>query len=208
MARAVLSKSKYLAGLQCFKLLWHHYNAKDRIPPPDAATQALFDLGHQVGQFARRLFPGGIEVAWDEYGRGLKQSGDYLKKRKPLFEGGARSGTPIAGWTCFSPRRTGKNPARPGGILLTGHAGDVRHCEGAWGAELMRVRREFTLRAQPWPPSILYSERGTSGSGPLLWICSSLSSAGSGAASLLPMGYDSRLSRTSCTASRRAPDWT
>ena len=40
-----LSKSKYLAGLQCPKLLWTYYNAKDRIPEVDDQTQALFDQG-------------------------------------------------------------------------------------------------------------------------------------------------------------------
>ena len=27
-----LSKSKYIAGLQCSKLLWYNYNARDQIP--------------------------------------------------------------------------------------------------------------------------------------------------------------------------------
>jgi hypothetical protein len=50
-----LSKSKFLSGLQCPKLLWHGYNAKDRIPPPDAQTQAVFDQGHEVGSLAKKL---------------------------------------------------------------------------------------------------------------------------------------------------------
>ena len=41
-----LSKSKYLIGLQCLKLLWYNYNAKDKLPPTDAETQAIFDQGH------------------------------------------------------------------------------------------------------------------------------------------------------------------
>ena len=57
-----LSKSKFLSGLQCHKLLWHAYNAKDKIPPPDAQTQAIFDQGHEVGSPAKKLFPKGIEV--------------------------------------------------------------------------------------------------------------------------------------------------
>ena len=36
-----ISKSKFLWGLQCPKLLWTAYNAKDRIPEPDAARQAV-----------------------------------------------------------------------------------------------------------------------------------------------------------------------
>ena len=58
-----LSKSKYVAGLQCSKLLWYHYNAKEEIPAFDEATQALFDQGHEVGELARTLFPGGVDVA-------------------------------------------------------------------------------------------------------------------------------------------------
>lgn len=38
-----ISKSKFLWGLQCLKLLWTGYKAKDRIPEPDAARQAVAD---------------------------------------------------------------------------------------------------------------------------------------------------------------------
>ena len=57
-----ISKSKFLWGLQCPKLLWHAYNAKDLIPEPDAATQAIFEQGHEVGALAKQVFPGGVEV--------------------------------------------------------------------------------------------------------------------------------------------------
>ena len=50
-------------GLQCQKLLWFRYNAKDQIPAPDEATQAVFDQGTEVGEFARSLFPDGLVVA-------------------------------------------------------------------------------------------------------------------------------------------------
>jgi hypothetical protein len=83
-----LSKSKYLWGRQCRKLLWFAYNAKDQIPEPDAAQQAIFDQGHEVGALARQLFPGGIEV-----GQGivdietvLRLSQEATKQRRPMFE--------------------------------------------------------------------------------------------------------------------------
>ena len=60
-----ISKSKFLAGLQCPKLLWNAYNAKHLIPEPDAQTQAIFDQGHAVGQLAKQLYPGGIEIGGD-----------------------------------------------------------------------------------------------------------------------------------------------
>lgn len=43
-----ISKSKYLSGLQCSKLLWHNYHAKDVFPAVDAGQQAIFDQGRVV----------------------------------------------------------------------------------------------------------------------------------------------------------------
>ena len=43
-----LSKSTYLMGRQCSKLLWFRYNAKDQIPAYDEATQAIFDPSSTV----------------------------------------------------------------------------------------------------------------------------------------------------------------
>lgn len=88
MAKTFLSKSKYLAGLQCSKLLWHHYNAKEQIPAPDEATQAMFDQGHQIGELAKTLFPDGVEVAKGnlDFERVLRESEAAVKLRKPLFE--------------------------------------------------------------------------------------------------------------------------
>ena len=36
--KAGLSKSTFLMGRQCSKLLWFRYNAKDQIPAPDEST--------------------------------------------------------------------------------------------------------------------------------------------------------------------------
>ena len=88
----LLSKSKYLAGLQCAKLLWYHYNAKEKIPAPDEATEAIFEQGHLVGELAKSLFPGGMEVAKGtvDFARVLPESLDAVKLRKPLFEAAFR----------------------------------------------------------------------------------------------------------------------
>lgn len=83
-----ISKSKYLAGRQCDKLLWHYYNAKDRFPPIDDSTQAVFDQGHVVGELAQSLFPGGIEIGGDpkEIRAALESTQEHLPARRPLFE--------------------------------------------------------------------------------------------------------------------------
>ncbi len=59
---AHISKSRFLQGLQCPKLVWSACNAKHLFPEVDAALQAVFDQGHEVGSFAKRMFPDGIEI--------------------------------------------------------------------------------------------------------------------------------------------------
>jgi hypothetical protein len=83
-----LSKSKFVWGIQCKKLLWNAYHAKERIPPPDAQTQAIFDQGHEVGDLARRLFAGGIEVGFgvDDLNEVVLLSQEAIKARRPVFE--------------------------------------------------------------------------------------------------------------------------
>jgi hypothetical protein len=86
----LISKSKFLSGLQCHKLLWHHYRAKHLIPEPDAAQQAIFDQGHEVGELAKQLFPDGIEVAEGtrDFDEVLQRSQELVTARRPLLEAG------------------------------------------------------------------------------------------------------------------------
>ena len=61
----VISKSKFLEGLQCPKLLWYEYHRKKDFPKIDAATQAIFDEGRRVGEWAQKLYPDGIRIERD-----------------------------------------------------------------------------------------------------------------------------------------------
>jgi hypothetical protein len=87
-AMPFLSKSKFLSGLQCSKLLWTSVNAKGLIPGPDAQTQAIFDQGHEVGNLAKKLFTNAIEVGpgVDDLDELLRLSTVAVKSRRPLFE--------------------------------------------------------------------------------------------------------------------------
>lgn len=67
---AHLSKSRFVAGTQCHKLLW--WKVHDRDAPelqPDKVLQDLFDQGRQVGLLAQEQFPGGvlIDLPHDDY---------------------------------------------------------------------------------------------------------------------------------------------
>lgn len=54
-----LSKSKFLSGLQCHKRLYLEVFQPHLATPPDAGTQAILDMGTDVGELARRRFVGG-----------------------------------------------------------------------------------------------------------------------------------------------------
>ena len=64
-----LSKSKYLTGLQCPKLLWwtaHEPGAPELVP--DSAARFIMDEGVGVGEAAMAHFPGGvlIDIPYDQ----------------------------------------------------------------------------------------------------------------------------------------------
>ena len=86
--KKLLTKSKYLTGLQCSKYQWVMFNEPDRIPKPDAITQHRFDQGHLIGELAKKLFPDGIDISADDFKGNIRQTEELLKKRKPLFEAG------------------------------------------------------------------------------------------------------------------------
>ena len=65
MIKTTLSKTRYLSGDQCHLRLWYDTHAPDLAPEVDDSLQAIFDTGHEVGELARRRYPGGHLVAED-----------------------------------------------------------------------------------------------------------------------------------------------
>jgi len=62
----LLSKSRFLAGLQCHKRLYLECHAPRTLRDPlTAATEALFAAGARVGIVARGLFAGGVRIGED-----------------------------------------------------------------------------------------------------------------------------------------------
>src|ERR1700691_5701104 len=57
-----ISKSKFVAGCQCMKRLYWQVHQPELAAESDAATEAIFEQGREVGMLARQLFPGGVEV--------------------------------------------------------------------------------------------------------------------------------------------------
>jgi predicted RecB family nuclease len=60
-----ISKSKYVSGVQCLKRIYWQVHEPELAAESDAATEAIFEQGREVGLLARQLFPGGVEVGSD-----------------------------------------------------------------------------------------------------------------------------------------------
>jgi hypothetical protein len=60
-----LSKSRFVAGLQCRKMLW--WQVHDPIEVADDATELLLGRGRLVGEAARKFLPGGVLINPPQY---------------------------------------------------------------------------------------------------------------------------------------------
>jgi hypothetical protein len=63
--RVRVSKSSYIAGLQCRKLLW--WRVHDPVEIADDATEVLLERGRLVGEAARKFLPGGVLINPPQY---------------------------------------------------------------------------------------------------------------------------------------------
>jgi len=82
----VITKSKYLIGLQCLKHLWTVLNHPEKIPEISKSQDNIFEQGNIVGELAKSLYPGGINIPYHNFTDSIKQTEKLLPSRKTLFE--------------------------------------------------------------------------------------------------------------------------
>lgn len=84
----MISKTSFLSGSQCPKLLWKKLNQPEDFPAVTEAKQVIFDQGHQIGELAKSLYPGGIEVGQGVVQRRavLTETDEFLGQGVPLYE--------------------------------------------------------------------------------------------------------------------------
>jgi hypothetical protein len=84
----LLSKTKVMRGYRCLKNVYQTIHNPDLEAPITKEQQALFDQGNQVGEDARKKFPGGVLVdnkPWDFFGS-LKATRELIKNEKIIYE--------------------------------------------------------------------------------------------------------------------------
>ena len=94
------SKSKLLALRQCPKRLWLEIHRPD-LREDSAITQASFQIGHQVGDIARRIYdPEGlgalIDVQSEGFAHAFEHTTELLHATQPVFEAGLQAGGAMA----------------------------------------------------------------------------------------------------------------
>ncbi|MCX6641117.1 MAG: DUF2779 domain-containing protein [bacterium] len=80
----LLSKSRYLSGLQCAKRLWIEIHQPELLPKIEPSQQKIFDQGTEVGKLARERFPGGVLIGADH-----QHISDALSQTDAAIAGGA-----------------------------------------------------------------------------------------------------------------------
>lgn len=65
MKKPLLSKSRFLAGLQCPLRLWYRCYEAELASETPSGVQARFNMGQQVGALARDRYPGGVLIEDD-----------------------------------------------------------------------------------------------------------------------------------------------
>jgi len=83
-----LSKSRYVRGIKCHKSLWLLFHNPELREEPDAGTQASFLTGHEVGELAWQLFPGGTVIPAENlsFDEQLRLTQEAMKTSKVIYE--------------------------------------------------------------------------------------------------------------------------
>ena len=82
-----ISKSDYMLYLRHPAWLWLKKHDKDKLPPVDDDTQAIFDAGFLFESYAEQLFPDAVKLGFDGYGEYLS----LTRKTKEAIESGAKT---------------------------------------------------------------------------------------------------------------------
>ena len=79
-----LSKSLYVNGIQCPKLMWlsKHRKGDERVFEPNASLEDIFERGNEVGELACELFAGGERIKWENstFDEKIAQTSELIAK--------------------------------------------------------------------------------------------------------------------------------
>jgi hypothetical protein len=82
-----LSKSLFIRGLQCHKLLYLQKNQPELKDKISEGAEARFRMGHEVGRLALGLFPGGVEIPYEglSHGEQISRTAAAVDTKQPVI---------------------------------------------------------------------------------------------------------------------------
>lgn len=105
-----LSKSKFVAGVQCLKRLYLQVHQSEFASEPDAAAEAIIEQGHEVCRLARQMFPRGVEVGGTRLDDAIRATRELLANPEipAIFEGVFEHGDVLVKVDTLRRRRDGR----------------------------------------------------------------------------------------------------
>jgi len=105
-----ISKSRFVAGVQCLKRLYWQVHEPELATRPDHAAEAIIQQGQEVGMLARRLFPGGVEVCERSLDQAIRTTRELVANPEipAIFEGVFEHGGVLVKVDVLHRRRDGR----------------------------------------------------------------------------------------------------
>ena len=82
----LLSKTDYILGMACEKALWLIKHHPVLVPDVDVMLQRRFDIGNEVQEYARKLFPSGQMIGDGDLEYVAHKTKQMAQKNSILFE--------------------------------------------------------------------------------------------------------------------------
>ncbi|MCJ7789728.1 MAG: DUF2779 domain-containing protein [Candidatus Atribacteria bacterium] len=79
-----LTKSLYMSGQQCPRLLW--FSSRNQLPELSLYDQHKFAQGREFEKYVKKLFPDGIDLGNLEHGENIKETQNLIRQSKTIFE--------------------------------------------------------------------------------------------------------------------------
>jgi len=82
----LLTKSKFLNGLQCHRLLW--FADKKKLPEVSLFDKHKFAQGHEFEKYVKPLFSSGVDLGGLEFSENIEKTLELIAQNKTVFEAG------------------------------------------------------------------------------------------------------------------------
>jgi len=79
-----LTKSLYMSGLQCPRLLW--FSSRHQLPELSLYDQHKFAQGRDFEKYVKKLFPDGIDLGNLKHGENIKETQNLIRQGRIIFE--------------------------------------------------------------------------------------------------------------------------